>query len=125
MEGFPGVLLVVKNLPTDAGDTGSMLGGNITLAEGQPSTLATTSEPMCWEPVLCSKRSPTMRSPRTAVMRSRCLLQREKALTQQQRPSTAKSKQTNNVFNVWKHRRPPNTQSNLEKEEWGRRNHAP
>ena len=37
---------VVKNLPTDAGDTGSMLGGNITFAEGQPS-----------EPVLRSKRS--------------------------------------------------------------------
>ena len=57
MEGFPGVLLVIKNLPTDAGDTVLMLGGNITLAEGQPSTLGTTSEPTCQEPVLHSKRS--------------------------------------------------------------------
>lgn len=58
-------------------------------------------------PCSAAREATTMRSPRTAVTRSHCLLQREKALTQQPRPSTAKRKQINNVFNVWKHRRPP------------------
>ena len=60
MEGFPGVLLVVKNPPTNAGDTGLMFGGNITLAEGQPSTLATLLKPTCQEPAHCSDTEPLL-----------------------------------------------------------------
>ena len=50
---------VVKNLPTHAGDIGSIsvLGTKIPHAKGQLSPPARTTEPVCLEPVLRSKRS--------------------------------------------------------------------
>ena len=62
MQGFPGGS-VVKNPPTNAGDTGSIPGPGgshmlrcATTIEPMLYSLGTTTEPMCLEPVLCNKR---------------------------------------------------------------------
>ena len=94
-EGFPGGA-VVENPPANAEDTGSSpgLGGSrIPHAAEQLGPWATTTEPARLEPVLCNKKKAAIvRGPRTAMKSGPHLPKLEKALTQKQRPNTAKNK---------------------------------
>ena len=95
--------MVQKNLPANAGNTGSIPGlEKSQRAMGQLSPCATTTEPilespqaatmkpMHLEPCSATREATTMRSLHTATESSPHLPQLEKALTQQGRPSTAK-----------------------------------
>ena len=87
-----------KNLPANAGDTGSTPGpgryhkpSNNEACELQLLSLnAATTEPEHLEPVLHNKRS--HRYEELMTKSSPCLLQLEKAHAKQQRPSAAKKK---------------------------------
>ena len=103
-EDFPGGA-VVKNLPANAGDTGSIPGlershiprSSKTHVPPLLSLCSRACKPqllksVCLEPVLRNKEATTLRSPSTTTKSSPCLLQLEKARMQQQRPNTAKNK---------------------------------
>ena len=86
---FPGAP-VVKNLPANAGDTGSNPSpGKIPHATEQPSPGATTTEPMCPGAFVPQQEKPPQRESFTLQQETSPLwLHLEKAHAQHQRPST-------------------------------------
>ena len=89
--GFPGGA-VVESLPANAGDTGSSSG----LGGSHMPRSDWAREPQLLSLRVWShapqREAATVRGPRTAMKSGPRLLQLEKALTQQRRPSTAKNK---------------------------------
>ena len=88
--GFPGGA-VVENLPGNAGDTGS----SPVLGRSHMPWSNWAREPQLLSLCVWSLRSATreatiVRGPRTTMKSGPCSLQLEKALTQRQRPNTAK-----------------------------------
>ena len=95
---------VAKNLPANAGDTGSFPGrGRSHVPWGQLRLCATITKPVLESPqaqplrprsLRFTREATTMRSPQTTMKSCPCSPQLEKARTQQQRPRAAKNKQT-------------------------------
>ena len=88
--GFPGGA-VVKNLPANAGDTGSSPG----LGRSHMPRSNYAHEPQLlslriWSLCSTTGEATTMRGPRTAMKSGPRSPQLEKALTQKRRPNTAK-----------------------------------
>ena len=93
---------MIKNLPANAGDTGSIpgLGTKIPDAKGQPSWSVTTTETALWSPGAKTTEAHTRQSWCSATGEAHTpqlessphLLQREEAQAQQRRPTAATKK---------------------------------
>ena len=89
---FPGDA-VVKNLPANAGDTGSSPGpGRSHMPRSNKAHVPQLLSLRSRAHALQQREATTMRSPRTATKRSPRSPQLEKARVQQRRPSAAKNK---------------------------------
>ena len=92
VEGFPGGA-VVKNLPANAGDTGS----SPSLGRSHMPRSNWAREPQLlslrvWSLCSATRKAATVRGPRTAMKSGPRSPQLEKALARKRRPNTAKNK---------------------------------
>ena len=88
--GFPGGA-VVKNLPANAGDTGSSPGlGRSHMPRSNQAREPQLLSPRVWSLCSATREAATVRGLRTAMKSGPRLPQLEKALAQKRRPNTAK-----------------------------------
>ena len=91
-QGFP-VGAVVKNLPANAGDTGSSPGlGRSHMPRSNQAHEPQLPSLHVWSLCSATREAAIVRGPCTVMKSGPCLLQLEKALAQKRRPNTAKNK---------------------------------
>ena len=90
--GFPGGA-VIRNLPANAGDKGSSPGlGRSHMPQSNWAREPQLLSLRVWSLCSATREAATVRDPHTAMKRGPHSPQLEKALTQKQRPNTAKNK---------------------------------